>query len=149
MTWYYQLTKKVYVYELVLKIIQQGGKLEFSTIKELTPIELKKNSPHLVKQKVNVIVQYKQSSLVVACLSYGYIVVIDISRAKWEAAPAIKAHKGNITSACFANDYEYFITASGSFSKNHDNTIIVWKVSLAIQELYFKKMNPFSSAHGK
>lgn len=136
---------------LSTKTIQGQTKSEFSSIKELAPIDLKKSSPHLVKQKVNVIVQYKQSSLVVACLSYGYIVVIDLEPAKMESAvaPAIKAHKGNITSACFANDFEYFITASGSFSKNHDNSIIVWKVSLAIQELYFKKINPFSSAHGK
>ena len=138
-----------------LSIKQSQGQpkpdIQFSSIKELAPIDLKKASPHLVKQKVNVIVQYKQSSLVVACLSYGYIVVIDLTPAKMESAvaPAIKAHKGNITSACFANDFEYFITASGSFSKNHDNSIIVWKVSLAIQELYFKKINPFSSAHGK
>lgn len=133
------------------KNIQGQLKSEFSSIKELPPIDLKKSSPHLVKQKVNVLVQYKQSSLVVACLSYGYIVVIDLEPQKMETAvaPAIKAHKGNITSACFANDFEYFVTASGSFSKNHDNSIIVWKVSLAIQELYFKKINPFSSAHGK
>lgn len=130
-----------------LKVI--AGKPEFVNVKELNPINLKKNSPHLVKQKVNVIVQFKQSHLVVACLSYGYIMVIDLSSNKLEAGPAIKAHKGNITSACFANDFECFITASGSFSKNHDNSIIVWKISLANHELYFKKMNPFSSAHGK
>lgn len=136
---------------LTTKTLQGVSKTEFSSIKELAPIDLKKSSPQLVKQKVNVILQYKQSSLVVACLSYGYIVVIDLTPAKMESAvaPAIKAHKGNITSACFANDFEYFVTASGSFSKNHDNSIIVWKVSLAIQELYFKKINPFSSAHGK
>lgn len=121
---------------------------EFSSIKwEETSINLKAISPQLVKQKINVIVQYKQSSLAVACLSYGYLAVIDF--VKLEAVAINKIHKGNITSATFANDFEYFITASGSFSKNHDNSIIVWKVSLAIHDLYFKKINNFSSAHGK
>jgi hypothetical protein len=125
-------------------------KTEFSSIKQHNFIDLKSSAQNLVKQKVNAIVQYKQTQLAVACLSYGYIAVIDFEKHDNTAASVpTKVHKGNITSAVFANDFEYFITASGSFSKNHDNSINVWKVSLAIQELYFKKMYTFSSAHGK
>lgn len=131
----------MYVYQLNL------SKTEFASIKQHNTINLKTAAPQLVKQKVNALLQYKHSQLAVACLSYGYIAVIDFE--KQEAAAPTKVHKGNITSAAFANDFEYFITASGSFSKNHDNSINVWKVSLAIQELYFKKMYTFSSAHGK
>lgn len=133
------LMQNVYVYQLSL-----GSSGEFLSIKPMNTINFKKN---LVKQKVNVILQYKQSSLAVACLSYGYIVVFDFL--KQETISNTKIHKGNITSACFANDYEYFVTASGSFSKNHDNSIVVLKVSLAMQDFFFKKMTTFSSAHGK
>lgn len=124
-----------------------GQKGEFSSIKPLKTVNFKTNFGHLVKQKVNVIVQYKNSNLAVACLSYGYIVVFEFI--KQEAVSQYKTHKGNITSACFVNDYEYFVTASGSFSKNHDNSIVALKVSIAQQDLFFKKINTFSSAHGK
>lgn len=123
----------------------KGG---FESLKKHKPIDFKKNLTSLVKQKVNSIVRYKNSNLVVACLSYGYIVVVEFIT-KQEACSQWKTHKGNITSACFANDFEFFVTASGSFSKNHDNSIIVSKVSLAMNDLFFKKTNTFSSAHGK
>jgi len=119
---------------------------EFQSLKHSKSVEIRKTL-NMVKQKVNVILQYKQTNLVVCCLSYGYIVVFDFS--KLETASQWKVHKGNITSACFMNDSEYFVTGSGSFSKNHDNSIIVSKVSLAMSDLFFKKSNTFSSAHGK
>jgi hypothetical protein len=120
---------------------------EFGTLKQLKTVKFKDQIPNLVKQKVNVILQYKHTPLVVACLSYGYIVVVNATTQ--EAVSQCKLHKGNITSACFANDFEYFVTASGSFSKNHDNSIVVSKISLAMSDLFFKKINNFSSAHGK
>ena len=59
-----------------------------------------------------------------------------------------RIHRGNISSATFINDFEYFATASGSFSRNHDNSIIISRCSLA-QDLFLKKSFAISSAHGK
>lgn len=123
------------------------SKGEFYVLKQGKTVKFKDVFQNLVKQKVNAILQYKQSTLAVCCLSYGYIVVVDFS--KMESISHWKIHKGNITSACFVNDFEYFVSASGSFSKNHDNSIIVSKVSLAMLDLFFKKISNFSSAHGK
>jgi WD40 repeat protein len=61
---------------------------------------------------------------------------------------SIRLHRGNISSATFANDYQYFITSSGSFSRNHDNSIVISKCSLA-QDLFIKSIHSFSNAHGK
>lgn len=96
--------------------------------------------------------QYKRSSFAVTCLSYGYIVVISFNptgKGGIKVLSHSKFHKGNITSACFVNDSEFLVTASGSFSKNHDNSIVVSKVTLAMEELFLKKTSSFSSAHGK
>ena len=127
--------------------MNKEGEMEALTFKKT--IDLKK-SRNLVKQKVNIILQYNNGSnhnLAVACLSYGYIVVIDFI--KLQATSHSKMHKGNITSACFLDNFQYFATSSGSFSRNHDNSIIISKVSLAMQDLFFKKVHTFSNAHGK
>lgn len=127
--------------------VNKEGEMESLSFKR--SIDLKK-SRGLVKQKVNAILQYSSGSsqhLAVACLSYGYIVVVDF--VKLQATSHAKMHKGNITSACFLDNYQYFATSSGSFSRNHDNSIIISKVSLAMQDLFFKKVHTFSNAHGK
>lgn len=59
-----------------------------------------------------------------------------------------RIHKGNISSATFLNDFQYFITCSGSFSRNHDNTILISKCCLA-QDLFLRQIHSFSNAHGK
>jgi len=61
---------------------------------------------------------------------------------------AKRMHRGNISSSTFVNDYQYFVTASGSFSRNQDNNIIVSKCFLA-QDLFLKNIHTFSNAHGK
>lgn len=116
-------------------------------LNELPTIYFKQTFSGLVKQKVNVITQYRETSLAVVCMSYGYLAIIDFLKQK--ALNHWKHHKGNITSACFVNDYESFATASGSFSKNHDNSIIVSKVSAVKDDLFLKKVGTFSNAHGK
>ena len=129
------------------------GSGEFLSLKKHPVIHLTRvdaNDEPLVKQKINAILRYKNSNLIIACLSYGYVAVIDFLGSQNQPFKSkLKLHKGNITSACFVNDSEFLVTASGSFSKNHDNSIIVSKVSLAMNGLYFKKINTFSSAHGK
>ena len=59
-----------------------------------------------------------------------------------------RLHRGNISSATFVSDFQYFVTCSGSFSRNHDNCIVVSKCSLA-QDLFIKSIHSFSNVHGK
>ena len=47
------------------------------------------------------------------------------------------------------DNFESFATASGSFSRNHDNSIKIFKVSFTMGKLFFKNTESFNNAHGK
>lgn len=56
---------------------------------------------------------------------------------------------GNITSVTWMDNYRYFATASGSLEGNHDNSINVYRVYLAINDLLLKKLHSLTHCHGK
>lgn len=125
-------------------------KLEF---KQTGIIDFKK-SLKLKSQKVTTISQYKHSHLAVATTTFGYLILLNL--AKGEATSATRVHKGslvtnlgNISSACFLENYDMFATSSGSFTRNHDNSINVYRVFQAMNELYVRKVHSMNNAHGK
>ena len=76
--------------------------------------------------KVTTMIQYRQASMIVVTMSTGHLAVVDLL--KQSVVSLIKAHKGNVTSACFLNNFEHFATASGGFSRRHDNSINIYRV---------------------
>lgn len=101
----------------------------------------------LVKQKVTTICVFGNLQFLPCTTSYGYLAVIDTSL--MHPVYCQKVHKGNITSSCFVDGNKYFVTASGSFSQNHDNTINVYLVCTIANDIFFKKMHSFKNAHGR
>ncbi len=101
----------------------------------------------LVKQKVTTITIFSNLQFLPCTTSYGYLVVIDTYL--MHPIYCQKVHKGNITASCFVDANKYFVTASGSFSQNHDNTINVYLVCTIGNEVFFKKIHGFKNAHGK
>lgn len=101
----------------------------------------------LVKQKVTTITPFSNLQFLPCTTSYGYLVVLDTFLL--HPVYCQKVHKGNITASCFVDANKYFVTASGSFSQNHDNTINVYMVCTIANEVFFKKMHSFKNAHGK
>lgn len=101
----------------------------------------------MTKQKVTTLNAYSSRAFLLATTSYGYIVALKTDT----LAPTYlcKHHKGNITSSTFVSSYQYFVTASGSLSQNHDNTINVYKVCTIAEEIFIKKIHSFKNAHGK
>ena len=73
------------------------------------------------KQKVTTISQYRSSEMILVTLSTGHLAVVNFHRLTLMSI--LKAHKGNISSACFLQDYRYFATASGSFKGKTDNSV--------------------------
>ena len=96
------------------------------------------------------ILKYQNTGLIIAGFSLGFYVVLDLNKRddKLEAKP-VRIHRGNITSMTFVNNYEYLVTCSGSFSKNHDNTIRVFHVINVLSYLFMKEIHSFPHAHGK
>lgn len=111
---------------------------------------LREKWPQLPRQKVNDIRQYKMTKHFICTLSYGYVTTCAFGGEGKDdtVLNAKRVHRGNISSATFAQDFQYFITASGSFSRNHDNSIVVSKCIYA-QNLFLKNEQTFPNAHGK
>jgi hypothetical protein len=101
----------------------------------------------LVRQKITTISVFNPHQFVQLTTSYGYLIVID--SLILHPIYCHKIHKGNISSSCFVMNYSYFITASGSFSQNHDNSINVFKVCTVLDDIFFKKIHSFKNAHGR
>lgn len=99
------------------------------------------------KQKVTTITQYRNTEMLLVTLSTGYLAVVNVQ--KLCTVSSIKAHKGNISGACFLNDFEMFATASGSFKGKTDNTIQVYKIFLTLGELLVRKLHSLSNIHGR
>ena len=85
--------------------------------------------------------------MLVATTSAGHLAVLDLSRRS--VVSVSKPHRGNITSACFANDFEHFATASGAFGRRHDNSVVVYRVFEVLSELFVKKVHAINNAHGR
>lgn len=132
----------MYIYELVLNQVNTYR----STATLLQDIDLSKYF-ELVRQKVTTVSIFNPHQFIQATTSYGYLLVVD----SVALIPVYchKIHKGNITSTCFVSDYQYFVSASGSFSHNHDNSINVFKVCSVIDDIFFKKIHSFKNAHGR
>ncbi len=109
-------------------------------------MDIKKHDK-LVAAKVTCLLQYKMTPFVIATLSSGHIAVIDMDRT--HVLSITKVHKGNITSACFLENFEYFATASGAFGKRQDNCINVYRVIEVLGDLFVRKVHNINNAHGK
>lgn len=101
----------------------------------------------MTRQKVTTLLAYSSRKFLLATTSYGY--VVSISMKSMAPEELTKHHKGNITSACFVSNYQYYVTASGSLSQNHDNTINIYKICTIAEDIFIKKMHSFKNAHGK
>lgn len=101
----------------------------------------------IVRQKVTTLNAYSSRLFLLATTSYGY--VVSIGTISMTPTELCKHHRGNITSSCFVSNYQYYVTASGSLSQNHDNTINVYKVCTIAEDIFIKKMHSFKNAHGK
>lgn len=97
--------------------------------------------------KVTTLTQYKSTSLIVATLSSGHMVVIDVQRNR--VMSTTKVHKGNITSSCFLENFEHFATGSGGFGKHQDNCINIYRVYEVLGDLFVKKVHGITNAHGR
>lgn len=101
----------------------------------------------LARQKITTLTSYGSHKYLLATTSYGYVVAIDTT--SWMPMYLNKHHKGNITASCFCDGSQYFCTASGSFSQNHDNTLNVYKLAIVADDIFVKKIHAFKNAHGR
>lgn len=58
-------------------------------------------------------------------------------------------HKGNITNIGFINSYDMLYSISGSFSNNHDNSLIIMNFEMISNEVFINKIKLFANLHGK
>lgn len=101
----------------------------------------------LPKQKIQSIVQFKNSDFIIGGMSFGWIFVVNTT--EMTVVKTVKVHKGNITSLGFAQDSTKLISGSGSFCRNHDNSIKAYHIIFAYGNIFFKEDHCFDHAHGK
>ena len=101
----------------------------------------------ITRQKITTMASYLNNKYLFVTTSYGYVIAIETT----SRTPIYinKYHKGNITSSCLADGSQYFCTASGSFSQNHDNTLNIYKIAVVADDVFFKKVHSFKNAHGR
>ena len=85
--------------------------------------------------------------MILVTMSTGHLAVVNFH--KLTTLSIVKAHKGNISSACFLQDYNFFATGSGSFKGKTDNSIQIYQVFLTLGDLLIRRMHSMSNVHGR
>lgn len=105
--------------------------------------KLIKNQKNVELQKLTSLNQY-----LFCGLTSGVIHIVNIQEKGDEVLSSFIAHHGNITSLETFFIGDYLLTSSGSFNRNHDNSISVYHITNLSKKIYVKEKIQIKEAHG-
>jgi WD40 repeat protein len=102
-----------------------------------------KSQRNIELQKITCLNQY-----LFCGLTSGVIHIINIQEDEDTLLSSFIAHQGNITSLDTFFIGNYLLTSSGSFNRNHDNSICVFHITNLSKRIYIKEKIQIKEAHG-